>query len=990
MRTRLLDPLCAERVGVVEAGGGYGKSVLGEQLCSRLGVPSARLALRPRDAEPALFPLALLQSFRSARLSDLAAALEGRSEPGSAVGSLIEALAATAEEVLVLVDDAHHLPGLALAALEALMGALPSPHRLVVLGRSVPVAVPAPTEKVGITRLTGADLSFRPEEIERYLFETGGLRLSDFAISTIYRATGGWPAAVGLWTKALVSSTDAEATVEKLATQRAGLGRLVESLLGNLGPHELDMTYQLAHLPLLSPQAAAEITGMSQLYTRIEEAGLPLVDAGRGWARMADPVAEHLTSKRPLAPAIARRAGDVYQSYGEDGAAISTLLAASLAADAANIIGQLSPARRDGVGAAGIRSFVAELPQAVLDARPAVWLQCARASDSDGHWADRAHALLQAEAAARAGPDQPDRRRLLDEILAEQAFDHLREGRLDEARQLADVVLAESAQDEHAARSRALACAGRLEAVRARSDDGFETATRLLQRAAGNARRAGDDRWTAGVLLRLAEDALRERCHYGEALAAIEEALQLLGGSARGRALALTSRSDTLLEVGRVDEAEAGIAESMHLGRITHDGAVMAYAAWSEIELAVILGDRPRLTSAIESCEHFRGDWFSGFSGLGFLTDAADALDRVGLHDVAVGYLERAKSRRHQDERQFAMAEACIAARSGDPARGRALVQRALGHPGLSPRRRWRLELLDAWAASATGDESAGLLAAKVFDSCLELGWPQLPLVREQVIAEELLPLAVAAGSYSARALSAGSGRLRLRCMGDLVLTRGRHVLELPPGRPTVAVMAVVAAGGTIHSEQLIDLLWPDGDLEACRGRLRNVLSRVNAVADGLLQRQAEFVKLGAEVEVDMTRFEVGARRALSLEPTEPDRAGAIARDAAALYRGPALPAARYETWAVAARERARWLYLRLLDLLAADAERHEQVDEAVRLLDQAIEVEPYDEDRYARAARLLRSQGRVGSARAMMERCRSALAELDMEPTAKVWEASA
>jgi DNA-binding SARP family transcriptional activator len=988
LRTRLLDPLCAARMGIVEAGAGYGKSVLGEQLCGRLGVPSVRLALRPRDAEPALFPLTLLQSFRSARLSDLAAVIEDRSEPGTAVGSLIEALATTAEEVLVLVDDAHYLQGLALAALEMLMGALPAPHRLVVLGRNVPLNVPVGTGKVGVTRIAGDDLSFRPEEIEQYLFEAAGLRLSDFAVSTIHRATSGWPAAVGLWTKALVSSTDAEATVEKLAAQRAGLGRLVESLLGKLGPDERDLTGQLAHLPLLSPPAGAEITGMTQLYAQIEEAGLPLVDAGRGWARITDPVAEHLTSKRRLDRAIAMRCGDVYQSYGEDEAAISTLLAGSLVAEAASVIGRLSPARRGGVGAAGIRSFVAELPGGVLEAHPEVWLQSARASDSDGHWADRAHALQQAESAARAGSDQPDMHRLLDEILSEQAFDHLREGRLDEARQLAEVVLAESSEDEHAARSRALACAGRLEALGARSDDGFETATRLLERAAASARRDGDDRWTAGVLLRLAEDGLRERCHYGEALAAIDEALQLMGGNARGRAMALTWRSDTLLEVGRVEEAEAGITESMHLGRIMRDSAVMAYAAWSEIELAVILGDRPRLTSAIESCEQYRGDWFSGFSGLGFLTDAADALDRIGLHTAAAGYLERAKSRRHQDERQFAMVEACIAARSGDPTRGRALIERALGHPGLSPRRRWRLELLDAWAASATGDESAGLLAAKVFDSCLELGWPQLPFVREQVVAEELLPLAVAAGSYSAQALSAGTGRLRLRCMGELVLTRGRHVLELPPGRPTVAVMAVVAAGGTIHSEQLIDLLWPDGDLETCRGRLRNVLSRVNAAADGLLQRQAEFVKLGAKVEVDMTEFEVGARRALALEPTEPDRAGAIARDAAALYRGPALPAARYETWAVAARERARWLYLRLLDLLAADAERHEQVDEAVRLLGQAIEVEPYDEDRYARAATLLRSQGRVGSAMAMLQRCRSALAELEMKPTLKVWEA--
>ena len=987
LRTRLLDPLCSGRLGIVEAGGGYGKSVLGEQLSSRLGAPTARLSLRPRDADPAQFPVSLLQSLRAARLSDLAASLDGRAEVSAAVGSFLQALAVTQEPVLVLVDDAHYLQGAASAALDRLFDELPAPHRILVLGRSVPLSARRAGDGAGVTRLSGDDLSFSPEEIERYLFDVGGLRISDFAIATIRRATGGWPAAVALWAKALASSGDAEATVETLAAQRAGLGRLVESLLGNLNPGEVDMAYQLAHLPLLSPEATAAITGLPDLYSGIEEAGLPLVEAGRGWARIADPVAEHLMGKRPLAAAVARRAGQVYERNGEDGAAISTLLAAGLGAEAADVIARLSPLRRSGVGAAGLRAYVAELPDAVLSERPEVWLQSARASDSDGHWADRTHALQRAEEAAQSGGDLGRGRPLLHEIRAEQAFDHLREGRLDEAGRLAEVILAESGEGEHGARSRALACAGRLKALRARSDEAFEEATRLLQRAAASARRAGDDRWTAGVLLRLAEDALRERCQYGDALAAIEEALHLLAGSARGRALALSSRCDTLLEMGRVDEAEAGIAESMHLGRIMHDSAVIAYAAWTEIELAVIVGDQRRLTSAIENCEQHRHDWFSGFSGLGFLTDAADALDRLALHDAAAGYLERARSRRHQDERQFAVAEACIAARSGDPARGRLLIRQALDHPGLSPRRRWRLQLLDAWAAFASGDERAGRLAAQVFDSCLDLGWPQLPLVREQAVAEALLPLALAAGSYSARGLSETSRVMRLRCLGEVVLTRRGHVLELPSGRPTLAVMAVVATGGSMHAEQLIDLLWPEADLDVGRGRLRNVLSRVKGAADGLLERQGDVVRLASEVEVDLTEFEAGARQALALEPTDADRAGAVARDAAALYRGPAFRDARYESWAVSARERARSLYLRLLDLLARDAERHEQVDEAVRLLEQAIEVEPYDEDRYAKAANLLRSQGRIGSARTMLQRCRSALEELGMEPTLAEWE---
>jgi DNA-binding SARP family transcriptional activator len=535
--------------------------------------------------------------------------------------------------------------------------------------------------------------------------------------------------------------------------------------------------------------------------------------------------------------------------------------------------------------------------------------------------------------------------------------------------------------------ARALACAGRLRALAAGADCDFDVAAVLLERAAAAARRAGDDRFAAAVLLRLSEDALRERCRYGVALAAADEALELLAGTARLRALALTSRCDTLLEVGRTDEAEVGIAESRRLGQILHDSAVSAYSAWSEIELSVQLGDRRRLTSAIEECERHRGDWFDGFSGLGFLTDAADALDRLALHDEAVAYLDRARACRHQDERQFTVVEACITARSGDPRRGRLLVRHALEHPGLSPRRRWRLRLLDARAASACGDGDATRLAGEDFDSCLELGWPRLPLVREQAVAEELLPLAVQAGSPAARSLSEGSGRMRLRCLGELVLTRDRRVVELPPGRPTVAVMALVAAGGSLHAEQLIDLLWPDADLDAGRGRLRNVLSRLKSAAGDLLERDGELIRLGSGIEVDLYEFESAARQALALRPAGAGRAASIARDAVALYRGPALREARYETWAAAARERARSLYLRLLDELADDAERHEQVDEALRLLEQAIDVEPYDEDRYLRAATLLRSQGRIGSARMMHQRCRSSLDDLGLRPSLPQWK---
>ena len=74
-------------------------------------------------------------------------------------------------------------------------------------------------------------------------------------------------------------------------------------------------------------------------------------------------------------------------------------------------------------------------------------------------------------------------------------------------------------------------------------------------------------------------------------------------------------------------------------------------------------------------------------------------------------------------------------------------------------------------------------------------------------------------------------------------------------------------------------------------------------------------------------------------------------------------PADRYEAWASAPRERLRRRYLDLLDLLSDDAVERGDLDEAIRLLDQAQIAEPLDESRYVRAAELLLFQGRRGSA---------------------------
>jgi ATP/maltotriose-dependent transcriptional regulator MalT len=128
-RERLLGPLCRHGVTVVEAAGGYGKSLLAAQLERRLSVPTVTVALRERHADPVLFPGALRQGFQAARLSDLAASLEDRPEPLAVVGALLSALEEPDEAVLMVVDDAHFLRREGAEAMARLIAVWPGPHR---------------------------------------------------------------------------------------------------------------------------------------------------------------------------------------------------------------------------------------------------------------------------------------------------------------------------------------------------------------------------------------------------------------------------------------------------------------------------------------------------------------------------------------------------------------------------------------------------------------------------------------------------------------------------------------------------------------------------------------------------------------------------------------------------------------------------------------------------------------------------------------------
>jgi ATP/maltotriose-dependent transcriptional regulator MalT len=982
-RPRLTDLGRDEQIVLVEAGAGYGKSVLAQELIEAWRALPVEALLDASGVPASLLAGRLRASVAAAGLSDAAGAMTAAGEdPAGVVDAMVASLAG--ESCAFVVDDAHNALPDAGALIDRIASQLTTGQHLLVLGRKLPPG----SERLRRTAalcLGTDDLALRPDETLDLCRKGFGLDVTADDTRMLDAAGGGWMAA------AVLAASQARNTgrplgvlLRDLRPRAAGpVAALIDDLLSALGS-DGEKLAGAARLPLLDAEVLAMVTGRADFFDRALQVGFPLAPTRGRWWHLPGPVRDHLASVAETDPQLLTEIGVYYERRGELAAAVEMLLAAGEAERAAALLAAAEPQRAEAIDALELLAFIEQIPEEVLNRHPRAMFHAARASGMAAMIGPHRRLLGRLDQVVREEGDA-ELRRAVD---AELAISLGNSSRPADAIPISQRVLRSAGPNETLTRARALTALGQATCFR-RDEEGAVTDD-VLAEAAGYLDQATRLYLSLGFADAVSGPAIERsmRAEFGRgraqcALEVLDDALTHVTGSRRVGRL-LFYRSQILTELGRYDETEVTLEEVLRLARYDGGGLLVPFVAWQRMVMASQRGDPSGALAYAGEVETHRGDWWAP-AGAHFMAEAADCLDRAGCTIEAWQYLQRAQAAEPSgSERIIAMAECALLGRHGDPDLAEEKLM-LVHRNGIYPRERWRVLLLRAYSAWRRGDRSAGALAAAAFQETARLGEPQLPLIREPEVTASLLDLAVESGSIAATALQVTRHPVVLTLFGAFEICRGGRPVPLGAGQAAQLIKMVAVAGGRLQVEQAIEALWPEVEPAVGRNRLRTVLARLREVVPEAIGRTGELLALHEGVRSDLEEFHRDARRAMALEHGDPLAAVSVARSAIARYRGDLLLDDLYEPWAEAERTAARRTMVDLADLCSRAAAERGDLDEARRLVERAMSNDPYEPEHYMAVARILSRRGQHGGALSVLRRASEVLTPLGIDVPTEV-----
>lgn len=580
-------------------------------------------------------------------------------------------------------------------------------------------------------------------------------------------------------------------------------------------------------------------------------------------------------------------------------------------------------------------------------------------------WADRSAIFDRLEELRRTravSPAPPGRDWRL-ELLAERAIFLASANQTAEALEAAGTVLREADPTHEIALARALLAQGQALAWTG-TDAATQEADRVLREAASRFAALGNREWEGSTLSRLGYLVWYQSVgDLPRAEAFMRQALETWEADSARRGAALVGYADVLLDLGKLDEAEAIIDEATVVSEAP--GAqphARAFADWSRARLAAARGDAFSTERLLREVERRAkdSDWFDTHIGSSFFLEAAELLDKVGLTAQAQPYFESGRDLGTDNPEAVAATQALLLARAGNPLQAMDALQQIARGDWLEKRQVWRYTLLTAWAAYRAGSTDASVLAARALEQAYACGSLQVARSGEAEITAALAPLAEATGSALARELILDERELVVRLFGATRVTRADGItMALPSGKPGELVRMLAPHEHGLPLEVVLEAFFPEAPASAARQRMRQVLTRLRAAVGEVVLRDGEQLRL-APAWVDVREFLAAADR---VRGKQGPKAVQLAYAALALHDGPLLPTDPYAEWSVDVRDQVQYRYLTLLDLIANDAGRRGSHQEALAALDAAVSEDPDDVRRYSKIADQLLALGRNATA---------------------------
>ncbi|WP_217592006.1 LuxR C-terminal-related transcriptional regulator [Cohnella sp. GbtcB17] len=397
LRRRLIDKLrqgLHRKLTLISAPAGYGKTTLVGEWIADCGRRAAWLSLDEGDAEIARFLacfVASLQSIEEKVGEGVLAVLQSPEPPPMEpiLSALVEETAGMPPFMIVL-DDYHAAASKPVdAAVSFLLEHLPAHVHLAIVTREDPLIPLARLRaRDQMTELRAAELRFTSAEIEGFLNDVMGLHLPSDQVGVLESRTEGWIAGLQLAALSIQGDRGSDRFMQSISgSHRFVLDYLVEEVLHRQPEAVQDFLARTSILDRLCGSLCdalmpdSDIPGGQRLL-ELERQNLFLIplDHERRWYRYHHLFAESLQRKlqdRLDASGIAELHGRASAWYEAQGFEIEAFGHAAASADvdrAARLLeGNGMPLHLRGAASLALQ-WLASLPRAELDARPALWV----------------------------------------------------------------------------------------------------------------------------------------------------------------------------------------------------------------------------------------------------------------------------------------------------------------------------------------------------------------------------------------------------------------------------------------------------------------------------------------------------------------------------------------------------------------------------------------------------------------------------------------